>query len=289
MIDEKFIFISSRGQIVEFSNQAPFILLNHDGIGAVKADVQMQRSPFQDGQTHTDSVLEVRSVSFTLLIQAPNQEELFKLRSVLVSALNPKLGIGTLKYVQGAIVREASATVELAPVFPSGESNRGPNFQLAMVSIICPDPYWLDTHTESDPLSAWLGGLRFPLRFPTSFATKSSAQIFNNDGDVPAPVEIIFHGPAKNPIVTNTTTGEFVRVNRTLGENDKLIVNTAFGNKSVQIEDEAGNRTNAFNWIDLDSTFWQLEVGYNEIEYSAESGTENATVQIIWRKRYVGV
>ncbi|MBS4191740.1 phage tail family protein [Bacillus sp. FJAT-49705] len=289
MIDEKFIFISARGDIVELANDAPFILLNHEGVGAVKSNVQMQKSPFQDGQTHTDSVLEIRPINLELLLQAKSQDELFRLRAKLTSVFNPKLGAGTLKYVYGSLDREIKATSEFAPIFPPGESNRGSTFQVALMSLICSDPFWLDPHTESEPMSAWIGGMEFPFQLPVEFAMKSSSTTLLNDGDVEVPVEIVFHGPAVNPIVTNKTTGEFIRVKRTLGANDKLIVRTAFGNKTVLIIDGTGKQTRAFNWLDENSIFWQLDVGYNEIEYNMDSNSDDANVVINWRKRYVGV
>ncbi|MBS4188655.1 phage tail family protein [Bacillus sp. FJAT-49705] len=286
---QKLLFTSSQGHIAEFSNRAPFILSKIDGLGDVQADIKDQKAPFQDGSTYIDSTLTERYQSLEISILANNKEDLLKKRAYIASVFNPKLGQGTLRYENRGIAREIKATSEHVPIFPSGWDNRGQMFQKALIDLKCHDPFWLDPHIESEPMSAWIGGMEFPFTLPVEFAMKSSSTTLLNDGDVEVPVEIVFHGPAVNPIVTNKTTGEFIRVKRTLGANDKLIVRTAFGNKTVLIIDGTGKQTRAFNWLDENSIFWQLDVGYNEIEYNMDSNSEDANVVINWRKRYVGV
>ena len=97
-----------------------------------------------------------------------------------------------------------------------------------------------------------------------------------------------FHGPAVNPRVTNLTTGEYVQVNRTLTSDDILYISTMFRNKVVEIETENG-REDAFNYIDLGTTFFYLQVGDNMLEYSTENDLNPQSVTISYRKRYLGV
>ena len=97
------------------------------------------------------------------------------------------------------------------------------------------------------------------------------------------PVEIEFTGPAINPTVTNLTTGELMKVNRLLDANDVLEISTAFGDKYVKI-----NGQNAFHYIDLDSTFWQLQPGDNILSYTSNNDSINTKVIVKWKNRYVG-
>mgnify|MGYP002411558008 CR=1 FL=1 len=115
------------------------------------------------------------------------------------------------------------------------------------------------------------------------FAGRSTRQqtIIQNNGDVETAV---------NPKVINNNTGEFIQVNREVGADEKLIITTEFGNKRVTLKNTVtGEETNAFGWIDLDSTFFNLDVGDNLMSYSADSGQETAKVWIKWRNRYSGV
>ena len=70
---------------------------------------------------------------------------------------------------------------------------------------------------------------------------------------------------------------------------EKLIITTDFGNKKVIFDDGLGNQSNAFGLIDLNSTFFQLQVGDNEISYSADTGTTTAEVLIQWYNRFLGL
>jgi len=281
---ESIIFTNAYGESVTLGRSHPFILRFLDGSGGAETLVQMQKAPNQDGATYLDTLLEPRSMTFEVIIRADTQTELFEYRRKLARVFNPKLGLGRLVYQYYGGEKEIAAAVELAPVFPSDRDSSGPTFQKSLFTVICPSPFWLDTFTESEEMAAWLGYFKFPLRFPTRMGAQGSVRTLNNIGDVEAPVIIEFNGPAVNPKVVNLTTGEFVRVKRTLAEGDKLTIDTTFGRKRVEI-----NGLNAFNWIDLESTFWQLRPGYNVVEYTADSGQENATVQIKWRNRYSGV
>ena len=43
------------------------------------------------------------------------------------------------------------------------------------------------------------------------------------------------------------------------------------------------------HYIDLESTFWRLAIGENTISYMADSGAEEAVVNIKFRFLYMGV
>lgn len=273
---------------MELKSSAPFLLQSIDGLGDVDADIQMQKAPFQDGSTYIDSVLQERAISLEIVILA-DKSTLLQQRQYLASVFNPKLGQGILRYENDEIIREIEAVPDGVPSFPSGKENRGPRFQKAMVNLLCPDPFWLDEFHTSEKMSYILGGLSFPLRLGTSFARRGFKKILHNQGDVATPVTIEFYGPATNPVVWNRTTGEFVRVSRSLGEQDKLVISTEFGNKSVVIENADGTTTNVFNWIDLESTFWQLVPGENLIEYGSDSDATKSRVIVSYRNRYLSV
>lgn len=288
---QKIVFTNANGQSITLESAKPYLLLSITGTGAAETDVQMQKAPFQDGQTYIDTLLEPRIISIEVAILASTQEELHQKRREIAQVFNPKLGPGTLRYEYDGGVKEIEAVSDLAPVFPSGSGNQAQGFQKALISLVCPSPFWLDVYEESQEMSAWLGGLEFPLEFDPdmSFEEAGDTVTVTNAGDVETPVTIEFNGPAENPRVDNLTTGEYVRVNRTLLAGEKLIIKTAFGQKSVTLVDSGGNESNAMHYIDLNSTFWQLQPGENTISYTADSGAEEATVLVTWKNRYVGV
>jgi hypothetical protein len=284
---QKITFTNSRGQSIELSNHAPYIFAKLDGLGDVDADIQTQKAPFQDGSTYTDSILSERLLTFEVAIIGNDFADVQQKRQYFATVFNPKLGEGTIRYENESGVKEIKAIPDNVPVFPSGMENRIHTFQRALVNLICPNPYWLDEYETSKQMSFLMGGLSFPLFLGSHFSQRSFKRKFMNSGDVPTPVSIDFYGPAFNPVIKNNTTGEFIQVNRTLEETDKLIISTEFGNKSVEIEDEQGNRTNVFNWIDLESSFFQLIQGENEIEYNSNNDSTKSRVIISYKNRYI--
>lgn len=159
------------------------------------------------------------------------------------------------------------------------------------MDLLALDPFWLDPYESSEPLSAWIGKFKFPFKFPVEFGEKANRTTINNDGDVETPVFIDFYGPAINPTVTNETTGQRIRIKRTLSATDKLEVSTEFGNKYVEIVAADGSRTNAFHWIDLsaDPILFQLALGENDISFSSDDPASTGSVNIRYKKRYVAV
>lgn len=280
-------FTNARGQSAVIGSVAPYFLTAIDGLGDLQADTQTQKAPYQDGVTYVDSLLQPRDIPITVTVYDPIQ--CYRYRQQLSQVFNPKLGLGVLKYEYDGGMKCIACIPDGAPTFPSGSQNRTASSQVGTIHLVAPNPYWTDELSVSTPMTAFIGKFVLPFHLPAVIGVQGSKQIFTNLGDVPTPVTILFKGPATNPVVTNLTTGEFIKINRTLADGDTLTVNTAFGNKRVEITDSEGNVTNVFNWIDQASTFWNLEVGDNEIEYSADSGQENAVVSITWQNLYVGI
>jgi hypothetical protein len=283
---QRIIFTNARGQSVELKSSAPFLLQSIDGLGDVDADTQTQKSPFQDGSTYIDSVLQERSISLEIVILA-DKSTLLEKRQYLASVFNPKLGKGVLRYENGETIREIEAVPDGVPTFPSGQDNRGPTFQKAIVNLLCPNPYWKSMEITEEPTFEPL--FQFPFEGVFEMGMQRDQRIIVNDGDAPAPLIIEFYGPAVNPKITNKTTGEFIKVNQTLQEGEVMRIDTTPGNKSVYFVQPDGTERNVFNWIDLDSTFFQLVVGENEIEYSADSDIQGAIVNIRYKKLYNAV
>jgi len=281
---EKIIFINSKGQSVELGNDGPFILTKIEGTGAVNVNIQSQKSPFQDGETYLGNTLEPRSIPIEIMVLGENETDIVSKRGKLLQIFNPKLGQGRLIYEFGNIKREIKAIPELAPVFPHA-GDFSDTMQPGLIQFYCSNPFWIDEFETSEEIVTWIGGMKFPLRLPTRFAMKGSKKInVINNGDVETPVRIEFKGPATNPKIINHITEEYIKVNRTLLTEDILVITTEFGNKRVEI-----NGQNVFNWIDLNSTFWQLEVGDNIIEYTSDDEVESSSVKIVYKNRFIGV
>lgn len=272
------------GEVVVFSNLPPFILSKIEGLGDVEADIQSQKSPYQDGETHIDTLLEPRFIEMEISVVGENIEEN---RRYLAKVMNPKLS-GVLQYENNSIIRVINGVSEHVPKFPSGD-DRNQVYQLALVNIKCPNPYWKSLNQQAKPLQAYVGKFKLPMTFPFELGTSGSRATLYNDGDLPAPIEIDINGPITNPQIFNRTTGKFIRINRSISEDEKIIINTESGQKKVSVISSNGTESQAFGYLDAESTLFNLEIGENEIEHVADSGNRHAEVIVRWQNMYVGV
>ena len=157
-----------------------------------------------------------------------------------------------------------------------------------------PPPFGDVAKTKAE-VAIWRGAFEFPLEIVTGgiemgFREPSLIVNIENPGDVACGMEIRFKALATvvNPLLFNVNTREFIKINKTLTAGEVLTVTTHFANKRVETY-KNGITSNAFNWIDLDSTFLQLTPGDNLLRYDADDGLDNLEVDIYYNPQYVGV
>lgn len=261
------------------SNPSSLRLYRIIGLDGLTNNIYSTKSYGQDGISITNTNLTERSISLEGKIITRDKEEAERLKEELIRIFNVKFG-GVLYYKNISIECE----VEIGPIF--SQSDYG--IIEFVIDLIAPNPYLLGEE-NGEEISTWIGGFSFKFSLPFSLKQRGETKRnIINKGHAKTPIKVYFKGPAYNPCIFNRTTGEFIKVNRELTSDDTLIINTEFGNKTVEIE-RNGIKTNAFNYIDLDSTFFSLSVGDNIIEYSTENQLVPQSVQIRYRSRYVGI
>nr|WP_285874191.1 phage tail family protein [Halalkalibacter oceani] len=276
---------NKNGESIILGNQAPYFLEMLDGAAEVPVTIESQKAPKQDGSTYIDNTLENRSITMEgMIVTKNNPVEVYAARRRMQEVLNPKLGEVTMTYYRGESMMEIQGIAESTPIFPTGQGSKGLYYQKFLLNLLCHQPFWQDPYVESSEMSYLMGGFQFGLKLPTSFSNRGFKRKAFNKGDVATPVQIEFKGPAINPTVTNETTGRVIKVNRSIGIVDVLNISTAFGEKYVKI-----NGANAFHYIDLSSTFWQLEPGSNILSYTSNNDSINTKVTVTWKNRYVGL
>lgn len=273
----KLTYTNEKGQSLTFGDSAPLLVTKIDGLGSPQNEIYRHKSPYQDGTTTVGSTLGERNLVIEGVILASNRQ---KYRHELIKTFNPKFK-GEIRFERDGVVRKIGCQVEFVD-FPSAMQV---NYQPFLISLLCDNPFWLDEIETSEEIVTWIGGISFPLQLPTQFAT-AGPKIINiiNSGDVETPIKLEITGKATNPKILKRLTGEFIKVNRTLTADDTLVITTDFGNKRVE-----QNGVNVFNYIDLNSTFFSLDVGDNVIELITDDVTDNANIKITYRNRYLGV
>lgn len=282
---EKVIFTNSRGESVEFGD-SPFYLQSIEGLGDVSANIQTQKSPYMDGSSYIDAILDEREVDIEFVINYPfgTYEDISNARSLIAKVCNPKLGPGTLRYENDYVVRIIDCVADSVPQYP--DSSRTKVLQKGKVTFVAPDPYWKSLAIEEEP--AFKPLFQFPFSQPFQMGVQRDERIIDNNGDAPAPLQIEFFGPALNPTIINRTTNQFIKVNQELLEGERMVIDTDPDTIGVYFIDENGNARNVMHWLDLDSSLstFRLALGENEIAYTADSNVQGAILNLSWKKLY---
>lgn len=158
----------------------------------------------------------------------------------------------------------------------------------AQVTLSCMDPNFKAEETAV-PIVTLIGGWKWKFKLPFKLKQYGELEkIIYNSGDTSTPIEIYFKGPAVSPTVYLDDTGEYIRVQKDLAAGETLYINTGFRKKTVQIISDTGTE-DAWDYLDMTSTFFWLQQGDNKISYS-HTGTERSTgVEIKYNERFLGV
>lgn len=269
---------------------APPYILNSFDAGAPKSTMLTTKAPGQDGKTLEGNLLEERTPAITLTIHADGIQDLYDRRRKLYAFLLPRTS-GIMLYTNDSGTRAIPYTVDGEP---EAKERTGVGMQV-LVQMYCPDPYWSDTAETRADMAAWVGDFEFPLIIPeetgVELGHRMSTRIVNayNPGDVECGLRIVFTALASvtAPSLVNVNTQETMRVKRTLAAGDQLIISTGTGNETVKMR-HTGLETNALNYIDIQSDFFQLSPGDNILRYGADAGIDELECAVYYTPRYAG-
>jgi len=289
---EKILYENDKGQRVEIAYSFPFFFQQLIGADGTNAEISKTNGVGQDGTTIEDVSLSDRPLKILGVIKGYSKEEIAKYRVKLLQVFNPKIG-GWLQYEYGDVKRRIRCQVENAPKFTKKFS--GYRYQDFLIDLICPNPYWQDLSNEKVGIAYWKGALEFPLELigaGIELGIREPSLIVNvdNPGDIECGMTLEFKAISTviNPIIINVNTQEFIKLNRTMEAGEVITVTTHFGNKRVESKLN-GIAINAFNYLDLESTFIQLGVGDNLFRYDAAENINNLEVNIYYSPQYLGV
>jgi len=288
---ERLIYRNSHGDEIEFSHESVFFTQEASGLSVLRNTIYSVSAMGQEGASYVGHHIESRNIDIDGFLRVYSRDEAIPLRRQLTSVLNPQLP-ATLTYRYGDFVRVIDCKVESTPKFSKSTS-----FAAFSCAFVCIDPFWREENESKDMVASWVGGLEFEAEIPyengMEIGFRNPARIVNvhNAGDVEAGARIVFTacGTASNPEILNVETGEFLRFNNiTMLVGDSLSVCTAYGQKMCTLT-QSGVTIDAFRFLDVDSTYFQLATGDNLLRYAAASGEDNIEVAVYHSNRYLGV
>ena len=246
----------------------------------------------QHGNTHINALMESFDGELIFIIYTRNMrpDEIATARRKITNICNPLNGTITMTVTLNndeAFNRDITFTS--APSFPIGLDNRNNDWQKVQLLYEANNPFW---YAEAEIVESFQGVeplFNFPFTMsptaPIIFGQVIPSKVAINEGQVAAPVVIEINGSCVNPRITNETTGEFIAFkDLTMTANQTLVIDTTFGQKRVELDEE-----NVFNKLDFNSTFFNLAIGENSIDFSDETGNPEATIHFIYKNLYVTI
>lgn len=289
---ERLIYANERGDSIEFSRLSDYHVNPNDivGLSDVRNAIYSINSMGQDGDTYLGHRIESREIEIPGSIKVRDKDILRDRQRYLNHVLNPQHA-ATLTYEYGDFRRVIDCKVDNAPVFSKQAIFKGFTIQL-----LCHNPYWRKPYKTRDDIATWIGAFEFPVEIPQDegwiIGYRQPSLIVNvfNEGDVRSGIKIEFRalGVTSNPQLLNVDTQEFIKLNIDLRAGDVLTLNTGYGEKEVTLT-RNGVQTDAYRYLDPDSTYLQLAVGDNLFRYDADSALENLEVSIYHDDLYLGV
>lgn len=279
----KLIVENERGERLQLSQNTNYNITSIEGLDPPQANVNIAENANFDGGTEKNSRLNTRNIVLTIVLEYPVEANRIALYKYFRAKKKCKLF-----YTNGA------RSVRTEGIVESFSCNAWSKKEIAQISILCPNPYLIDTEQQDVSFSVVEALFEFPFSIEAA-GVEFSRMEYNKEetiiaGDIETGMDIQFIavGSATNPTLYNTETLESLKVNISLVKGDVLRVNTTRGQKSITYTHE-GVTTNVINDLEPGSTWLQLQAGENKLLYTADLNAENLIVRIEYNNLYEGV
>lgn len=284
-------YINPQNKEAVFSLTPPFIFEKISGTGQEDAQLMTSEPAGHDGKAFSGMYLSDREITVYIHIKGNSRQALYQNRQLLMNVLNPILhrdgALGRLEYANDHGAWWIPAAVKRGP---QGTARAGNYHKSEQLVFYCPDPYWRGMTPEHASMAYLGGGMRFPIRFgAVRFGARGYKATIYNRGNCPAPLSVEITGPSAQPEIRKVRTGEYIRVKRALYEGDVLQIDTTPGSRSVTIRRAGGTVETAMGYMDLTSTFFQLDPGENQLQYLSGDDSQTSVIVLTAYARYGGV
>ena len=283
-MNTRLLYTAQDGKTLDLFENDFFDLINADGLTVANTSIATTTTPQIDGDETQNIQANPRVVNLDLQIKSGLDVERAKRAILDVIKIKKR---GTLTFIQGTGTEQRM--IEISGIVQTVSMPRFNNAVIMQVSLYCNNSFWQDVDDVVFEISRALPKHHFEIAFPIDSPVVLGAidrqmqQTYNNDGDVDTGliITIVTVGNVTNPKISNQN-GEFIGIGDTLSANDKVIINTYKGQKTI-----TKNGVSIFNKILSGSVFLRMETGTNVFSISADSGAENMFFYVSFKRRFV--
>jgi hypothetical protein len=290
-VAERFVWTSADGKVIELTDPVAGLSVQANGtrgLRSVTYQFTTERFAGMDGETVRAITAEPTRPSLGLLLRARDEAELRQRMRMLVRAMRPKAGMGTL-----SVGTETGETRNLGCYLEGGlEGDQSDDTHMpgmwwrAVLRFYAPDPWWLG----SERIVKF--GLGAPIPFypipPVALSSSTVQGQFTLDlSDMDEPTFPVWTvtGPGSMLVLTNRTSGRSLTVNVDLAAGDTLTVDTRPNLESIRL----GNGTNAMPAVLGYPDLWPLIDTVNDLQVSLTGATAATQIVGSYRPRYAGI
>lgn len=278
------IEIQGYNSSIKFDNEC--YILNNIDFGTAGSTMSTTRGLRQHGSFYNYSILGSRTILLTVTL-FNNGESIDKLRQNVINTLNPLdsliLHIDD-KYSIDCIL---SGTIQ----FNSKIKYNNDYYTELLIELFCPSPTFKEKNVQVEGSTLWDNKFEFPFSFEEEFefAIKNESLTMNIYNDSPfeigMQIELEFKSDVVNPMILNINTREYIQLNGTFTNGEKVIITTYFGNKRI----ESSIKGNIMQMVDYSSTFMQLKRGLNTFVLEAEENKQYIECYIKYRNEHLDI
>lgn len=278
-MSKAFRYVNSLGNAIVFDYDHGYIISKPQGIDTIAVTANTAQGIGQVGATVQSKAIQSRPITITGKVVGDNQQAL---KDALVTAVRPDL-TGVLYAGESHIdvIVTASPTI--------GAAGLGAPFQF---SLLAPYPYWVSGKTKSHQLRGVQKGFKFPWNMTKTYYFGKIIVlkyiVLQNRGqfDVPFTLEINCIGETANNVgIENMLTGEILRLEKTLVENERVFIKTSHGRTTVTSSKDGDCR----GALALESTLYRIHTGDNAWKPTADSGLTNVEMSVSFAEESAGV
>lgn len=255
-----------------------------EGLTPVAATINTTGNGVVDGTFYNSSFLSERNIILTMVPGGDIEEK----RLELYKIFRPKSLVKVY-------VKSRFRNVYIESRVESVEPNLHVKQQSITVSLIAPQPYFLNVDEKVYNQTAVISDLEIPFEIPQEGLefgniTKERDITIVNEGEETSGLimEIIATDTAVNPVIYNKTTREKFCIREQMLRGDKIEINTHKGQKKIEMN-RGSVKTNLLNKIEKNSKWLTVETGKNIFSYGCVAGEENIRIKYRFNEMYGGV
>lgn len=272
------------GQQLELTHNPAYSVKSVIGLDPPDAVINTTRNAGQDGSVFNSAYMDNRTVTITLAINYPAEENRINLYKYFKSRFPV-----TLKY------KNSARDVYVQGYVQSFQVAYFDKKETAQIVVFCPKPHLNDAKKATWNLSNIASMFKFPFSIAAEGMPMSNIEIGHeeavlNMGDIDTGVliRITASDEVVNPMIYNHTGSTLMRILDTIGSGDVIEINTRTGEKSIK-KISNGVVTNLINKLSGNSSWIGLVPGSNDFSVGADSGALNVTVDFEVIYQYEGV